>query len=213
MAVAEGNLPGIEILLEAGAVRSVIASTTETLSYDTGDRRNIRPGRHHPLTIPDANLQVTTVLNTGITGPIGIVFPAANDFLVLEKASVQIKRVTNELHQANPVLDLAVNSNSERGLLSMLLHPNFPTTPFAYIRWTECSTGADPTVVSEVPLPGNRADRFIWTGTTLIPDINLIRLRSRQTDNTSVPGHPCTNNANEQGNHNGGGLKLSLTKA
>jgi len=52
------------------------------------------------------------------------------------------------------VLDLAVNSNSERGLLSMVLHPNFPATPFAYVRWTESSTGADSTVALEVPLLG-----------------------------------------------------------
>ncbi|HEX5231824.1 MAG TPA: PEP-CTERM sorting domain-containing protein, partial [Bradyrhizobium sp.] len=74
-----------------------------------------------PLVVLDPNLQVTTVLNAGISQPIGIVFLAANDFLVLEKASGQIKRVINGVIQPNPVLDLAVNSNSERGLLSMVL--------------------------------------------------------------------------------------------
>ena len=44
-----------------------------------------------------------------------------------------------------------VNSNSERGLLSMALHPNFPGTPYAYIRWTESSTGADSGAVADVP--------------------------------------------------------------
>ena len=62
------------------------------------------------------------------------------------------------------MLDLAVNSNSERGLLSMVLHPNFPATPFVYIRWTESSTGADSAAVLDVPLLGNRVDRFIWNG-------------------------------------------------
>jgi len=163
-----------------------------------------------PVTILDPNLQVTTVVNTGISQPIGIVFLSANDFLVLEKASGQVKRVINGVLQSQPVLDLPVNSNSERGLLSLVLHPNFPATPFVYIRWTQSSTGADSGVVSEVPLLGNRVDRFIWNPAagTLTQDINLLMLRSRQTDNVEVPGHPGTTNAAEQGNHNGGVMRI-----
>ena len=147
-----------------------------------------------PLIMLDPNLQATTVLNAGISQPIGIVFLGANDFLVLEKASGQIKRVIGGVIQATPVLDLAVNSNSERGLLSMALHPNFPTTPYAYVRWTESSTGADSGAVADVPLLGNRLDRFIWNGTSFTQDINLIQLRALQSDNIAVTGHPGTNN-------------------
>jgi len=163
-----------------------------------------------PVTILDPNLQVTTVVSTGISQPIGIVFLSANDFFVLEKASGQVKRVINGVLQPQPVLDLAVNSNSERGLLSLVLHPNFPATPFVYIRWTQSSTGADSAVVSEVPLLGNRVDRFIWNPTagTLTQDINLLMLRSRQMDNIQVPGHPGPTNAAEQANHNGGVMRI-----
>jgi len=161
-----------------------------------------------PLTVLDPNLEVTTVLSSGINQPIGIVFIGPDDYFVLEKASGQVKRVIGGVLQATPVLDLAVNSNSERGLLSMVLHPNFPATPYAYVRWTESSTGADSAVVTEVPLLGNRVDRFIWNGTTLTQDINIIKLRSLQTDNISVTGHPGTNNANPQANHNGGVLRF-----
>jgi glucose/arabinose dehydrogenase len=161
-----------------------------------------------PAAMLDSSLQVTTVLNSGISQPIGIVFLAANDFFVLEKASGQVKRVTNGVIQPTPVLDLAVNSNSERGLLSMVLHPNFPTTPYVYIRWTQSSTGADSGAVADVPLLGNRVDRYIWNGSTLAFDRNIIMLRSLQTDNVAVPGHPGTNNANMQGNHNGGVMRF-----
>lgn len=162
-----------------------------------------------PATILDPNLQVTTYLNSGLNQPIGIVFLGSNDAFVLEKASGQVKRVINGVIQSTPVLDLAVNSNSERGLLSLVLHPNFPTTPYVYIRWTESSTGADSTVVSEVPLLGNRVDRFVWNGSTLTLDKNLLQLRSRQIDHIAVSGHEGpTTNANEQGNHNGGVLKF-----
>ena len=45
-----------------------------------------------PTQMLDPNLKVTTVLNSGIAQPIGIVFLGRNDFLVLEKASGQVKR-------------------------------------------------------------------------------------------------------------------------
>lgn len=159
-----------------------------------------------PVTLVDPALQATVVLDSGVSQPMGIVFIGDDDFLVLEKASGQIKRVTGGVLQPAPVLDLAVNSNSERGLLSMVLDPAFPASPYAYIRWTESSTGADDTAVANVPLDGNRVDRFVWDGSTLAFDRNLIRLRSRQTDNVEAPGHPGTANANERGNHNGGVL-------
>jgi glucose/arabinose dehydrogenase len=161
-----------------------------------------------PLTILDPNLQATTFLNTGLTQPIGIVFLNLNDYLVLEKASGLVKRVINGVIQATPVVDLAVNSNSERGLLSLALDPDFPATPAMYIYWTQSSTGADSTAVSEVPLLGNRVDRFLWNGSTLTLDTNVVMLRSRQTDNLAVSGHPGTANGNENGNHDGGVIKF-----
>lgn len=161
-----------------------------------------------PLTVLDPNLQVTTVVSSGLVQPIGIVFinNSPNDFLVLEKASGLVKRVTNGVIQPTPALDLAVNSNSERGLLSMTLHPNFPNTPFAYVYWTESSTGADSTAVGSVPLLGNRVDRFLWNPAsgTFTLDRNIVQLRARQTDNIAVSGHPGTQNNNENGNHDGG---------
>lgn len=162
-----------------------------------------------PPTLTDPNLKVTTVLNSGLSQPMGIVFLSADDYLVLEKASGQVKRVIGSVIQASPALDLAVNSASERGLLSMVLDPDFPRTPFAYVRWTESSTGADSTVALETPLLGNRVDRFVWNGSTFTFDRNIISLRSLQTDNIAVPGHPGTNNtANPAGNHNGGVMRF-----
>ena len=162
-----------------------------------------------PVEVLDPTLQVTTVLNSGISQPIGIVFLGQDDFFVLEKASGQVKRVINGVVQPTPVLDLAVNSASERGLLSLVLHPDFPVTPWVYVRWTESSTGADTNVTLEVPLLGNRVDRFVWNGSTLAFDTNIVLLRSLQTDNIPVPDHPGTNNtANPAGNHNGGVIRF-----
>lgn len=159
-----------------------------------------------PATILDPNLQVTTAV-AGLSQPIGMVFLGPNDMLVLEKASGLVRRVTNGVVQTTPALDLAVNSASERGLLSMVLHPNFPATPDVFIRWTESSTGVDTNVIGAVPLLGNRVDRYTWNGSTLTFAQNLIRLRARQTDNAAVPGQTGAN-PGENGNHNGGIMKF-----
>ena len=103
------------------------------------------------------------------------------------------------------VLDLAVNSSSERGLLGIALHPRFPRVPFVYLYNTESTTGADSNVLAEVPLLGNRVDRFVWNGSTLTFDRNIIRLRAFQNDRNNVadPTLPVL-----RGNHNGGVLRF-----
>ena len=148
------------------------------------------PTMLHPL------LTVRPVV-TGLSQPTSMAFLAANDLLVLEKATGLVKRVRNGA-VAGSVLDLAVNSNSERGLLGIALHPGFPARPFVYLYWTESSTGADTNVVSNVPLLGNRVDRFLWNGSTLTLDRNLIRLRALQAD----AGQP------QRGNHDGGVIRF-----
>ena len=161
----------------------------------------------------DPNLMVTTVV-TGITQATGIAFLGPNDFLVIEKASGRVKRVTNGVVVAT-VLDLPVNSNSERGLLGIALHPNFPTTPSVYLYWTESSTGADSAVALEVGNPssafppstlspmGNRVDRFTWlpASNQLTFDRSIIQLHARQNDFNNA-ANPAL--ATPQGNHNGG---------
>jgi glucose/arabinose dehydrogenase len=145
----------------------------------------------------DQNLDVRAAV-TGLTMPTSMAFLGDNDFLVLEKASGKVLRVTNGAI-ASTVLDLAVNSNSERGLLGIALHPKFPATPWVYLYWTESSTGADTTVINQTTLLGNRVDRFVWNGSTLTQDINLIRMRALQEDAT---------NPAARANHNGGVLRF-----
>jgi glucose/arabinose dehydrogenase len=101
------------------------------------------------------------------------------------------------------VLDLAVNSGSERGLLGITLHPNFPAAPHVYLYWTESTTGADTDVLSETPLLGNRVDRFVWNGSMLTFDQNIIRLRALQPAFEREPTP-----AAGRGNHDGGVIKF-----
>ena len=146
------------------------------------------------MTVP--GLGVRTVV-AGLEQPTSMAFVGADDFFVLEKATGRVVRVKNGV-ALGPVLDLAVNSASERGLLGIALHPNFAANGFVYLFWTESATGADTTAIDEVPLLGNRVDRFVWHGSSLTFDRTLLRLRSFQAD----AGQPA------RGNHNGGVLRF-----
>jgi uncharacterized repeat protein (TIGR01451 family) len=146
----------------------------------------------------DQNLTVSTVA-TGLDQPTTMAFIGANDFLVLERATGRVQRVVNGQLQATPALDLPVNNFSERGLLGIALHPNFPSTPYIYLFWTESSTGADSGNVGDVFQPlSNRVDRYVWNAGNLTFDRNLIQLRAYQAD----PDQP------QRGNHNGGVLRF-----
>lgn len=68
----------------------------------------------------------------------------------------------------------------------MALHPEFPAVPWVYLYNTESTTGADSNVATQVPLLGNRVDRFVWNGSTLSFDLNIIKLRAFQNDHNNV---------------------------
>jgi aldose sugar dehydrogenase len=146
--------------------------------------------------VVDPNLGVRTVVS-GLVTPSTMAFLGPNDFLVLEKATGAVQ---------GTVLDLSVNNASERGLLGIALHPDFPNDPGVYLYWTCRSTApldADPFRPEEqacsddpaamfgqpdtddilrVPLLGNRVDRFEWTGSALVFDANLKKLLAFQHD-------------------------------
>ena len=165
----------------------------------------------------DQNLSVRTIVS-GLDSPVAMAFLGPNDFLVTEKQSGRVKHVVNGT-VAGTVLDLAVNNGSERGLLGIALHPDFATTKFVYLYWTcrapvnaadqthpsmtECAdapqAGADTSNLVETPLLGNRVDRFVWDGSTLTWNKNLIKLHSFQFDAT---------NGAARGNHNGGVIRF-----
>jgi glucose/arabinose dehydrogenase len=95
----------------------------------------------------DPALSVRTVVS-GLTTPIGVAFLGPADLLVLEKDTGRVRRIVNG-NVSEPVLDLVVNRASERGLLGIALHPDFPQNPGVYLFWTCRSRGQTP----EPPAP------------------------------------------------------------
>jgi glucose/arabinose dehydrogenase len=171
----------------------------------------------------DPGLAVRTAAS-GLVTPTSIAFLGPNDMLVLEKQTGRVQRVVNGV-VTGTALDLAVNNASERGLLGVALHPNFPVNPGVYLYWScrapaprasspffprreRCSprpeTGADTGDILAVPLLGNRVDRFVWNGSTLVFDRNLITLRSFQHDGAPTPPGQGDEAQPPRGNHDGG---------
>ena len=149
------------------------------------------------------NLGVRAVV-TGLTQPSTMAFIGENDLLVLEKSTGRVQRVVNGAIDST-VLDLAVNFGSERGLLGVALHPDFPGNPGVYLYWTESTTGSDTNVLADTPLLGNRVDRYNWNGSTLSFDRNLIQLRALQPAFAAEPTPP-----QGRGNHDGGVLAFGF---
>ena len=168
------------------------------------------------------NLGVRAVAENLVT-PTSIAFLGPGDMLVLEKDTGQVKRVT--AGGVSTVLDLAVNNNSERGLLGIALHPNFAEDRGVYLFWTcrstapldadpftpeeqECSDanmlGADTNDVLAVPLLGNRVDRFEWDGSALTYESNLVKLLAFQNDGAPTPPGQGDEEQPPRGNHDGG---------
>jgi aldose sugar dehydrogenase len=157
-------------------------------------------------TLEDPRLGVRTVVS-GLVTPTSVAFLGPDDVLVLEKNTGKVQRVVNGSVAAS-VLDLAVNFGSERGLLGIALHPRFPADPGVYLFWTESTTGADTDVLDQTPLLGNRVDRFVWNGSRLTFDRNLITLRAIQQDAFTITTPFGTFTQPERGNHDGGVLRF-----
>jgi glucose/arabinose dehydrogenase len=152
------------------------------------------PAQEPELLDPDLAVQTAA---SGLSQPVSMAFIGKDDMLVLEKASGQVKRVVDGEVQG-VVLDLPVNSASERGLLGIAVHPKFRRNGWVYLFWSESRTGADSDSLDGVRLLGNRIDRFEWNGAALEFDRNILQFRSLQAD------------ANQplRGNHDGGVLRF-----
>jgi aldose sugar dehydrogenase len=169
--------------------QGVVLAVAAPLAFATA-----APAQEPELVDPDLAVQTAA---SGLDQPVSMAFIGEDDMLVLEKASGQVERVVDGEVQG-VVLDLAVNSASERGLLGIAVHPKFRKNGWVYLFWSESTTGADSDDLEDVPLLGNRIDRFEWNGEALEFNRHILRFRSFQADEDQ----PL------RGNHNGGVLRF-----
>ena len=145
----------------------------------------------------------TEVVASGLTEPTAMAFIGEDDFLVTEKSTGEVHRVTGG-EVSEPVIDLAVNFFDERGLLGIAVHPEFDSNGYVYLYWTwsgegegdEGFLGPDTDEEFAVPELGNRVDRFAWDGEALTWDMNIVEMRSNTLE-TDTSGRI-------RGNHDAG---------
>jgi aldose sugar dehydrogenase len=220
-----GRTPaGPAALRRRGSIAICALATLLVAAVLLSARQPAQAGPGEPA-LTDANLTVRPVV-TGLSFTTSFAFLGPNDMLVLSKNTGQVLRVQNGA-VTQTVLDLAVNSASERGLLGIALDPDFANNHFVYLYWTcrapqpadpfipsmrECADtpefGPDTDNVLEVPLLGNRIDRFVWNGSTLTFDRNLIKLHAFQNDGAPTPPNQGDAAQPARGNHNGGAMRF-----
>ena len=144
-----------------------------------------------PSITKDPNLKVETLVK-GLSSPTSMAFIDNNNILVLQKGG-QVRLVTNEVLQDKPILQVSVDTESERGLLGIAIMNSTKTSDttisnnnnkfVVFLYYTE-SSGAD---------LRNRVYRYNWdaqTQTLINPSLIL--------DLPALPGP----------NHDGGKLVI-----
>ena len=145
----------------------------------------------------------TEIVAGGLTEPTAMAFIGQDDFLVTEKSTGEVHRVTGG-EVSEPIIDLAVNFFDERGLLGIAVHPEFDSNGYVYLYWTSSGEGEGdggllgPDTDEEFAVPelGNRVDRFAWDGEALTWDMNIVEMRSNTLE-TDTSGRI-------RGNHDAG---------
>src|ERR687890_498948 len=87
-------------------------------AYAQQEKPSISKGSETPNIIKDHNLQVE-LISEGLELPTSMAFLGPNDILVLEKDKGTVQRIVNGKMLPEPILDVNVATQSERGMLGI----------------------------------------------------------------------------------------------
>jgi len=119
-----------------------------------------------PQTVP-AGYVVDQYVTTGLSQPTQMEFISATEWLICEKATGKVKRYSGNTF-LNEVLDLPVNSSSERGLLGIAIDPDFQINHHVYLYHSQAASDGG-------AWQANKVTRYVYdTATnTLITPLDL----------------------------------------
>ncbi|RZJ81158.1 MAG: PQQ-dependent sugar dehydrogenase [Flavobacterium sp.] len=128
---------------------------------------------NNPGNLPDVELK-TRVITSSLVNPWEIIYGPDNFIWTTEKAG-KISRINPENGQINNLITISeVRVSGEGGLLGMVLHPDFPNTPFLYVYYNYGATYRGKVV------------RYSYNNGTLInPQILLDQIPAASTHNGS----------------------------
>jgi aldose sugar dehydrogenase len=137
--------------------------------------------------INDPNLEVEEVFE-GLELPTSMAFLGEDDILVTEKDSGRVQRIVDGEMQEEPVIDVEVANNDERGLLGIDISNANGTGQYVFLYFTESGGGEDGDDWSEgVPPAGTRLYRYnIVPGTGEDAQVQL----ASETLLLDLPGTP-----------------------
>lgn len=136
-----------------------------------------------PPTISDAGLKVEKVIG-GLALPTSMAFLDHDDILILQKDNGRVRLVSDGVLQPNPVFDVFVENNNERGLLGVAVANATGQQKTVFLYYTTAPAGSD-----EVR---NRVYRYNWNGTGNFTGGTLV---------LDLPGEPGPN-------HDGGKMTI-----
>jgi aldose sugar dehydrogenase len=135
-----------------------------------------------PPSISDPNVRVEKVIS-GLDSPTSMAFLDNDDIIITQKDDGKVRLVSNGVLQPQPILQVPVVNNSERGLLGVAIaNTTDSTTKNVFLYYTE--------LVGDQAK--NRIYRYDWSGAGNLVGGRLI---------LDLPGEPGPN-------HNGGKLRI-----
>lgn len=120
---------------------------------------------------PRTGLKLDTVISSGLSQPLYLTAPAGDDRLFIVEKTGKIRVYKNGSLLATPFLDLSgsVSTNSERGLLGLVFHPDFGTNGRFFVFYSsKTDTGVHDSILAEYEVSDGDADVADPTGTVLL---------------------------------------------
>src|ERR687897_40184 len=125
--------------------------------------------------VNDTGLTVEQVAG-GLISPTAMAFLDEDTILVLEKDNGRVMVIEDGELQPEPLLDVAVANDGERGLLGTAVSRENETTTYVFLYFTESGGGVDGDDMQGVPPAGNRLYRYELQGNQLVNPTLLLDL-------------------------------------
>ena len=125
--------------------------------------------------VNDASLTVEQVAG-GLISPTTMAFLDEDTILVLEKDNGTVRVIEDGELQPEPLLDVAVANDGERGMLGTAVSRENDTTTYVFLYFTESRGGVDGDDTQGVPPAGNRLYRYELQGNQLVNPTLLLDL-------------------------------------
>ena len=125
--------------------------------------------------VNDSSLTVEQVTG-GLISPTTMAFLDEDTILVLEKDNGRVRAIENGMLQPEPLLDVAVANDGERGLLGAAVSRENESTTYVFLYFTESGGGVDGDDRQGVSPAGNRLYRYELQGDQLVNPLLLLDL-------------------------------------